>query len=1046
MVLRSSDREKPLPGARINLGPAATATASDSPGETKVGRRGRILHLGPPDPTPIPPPRRPDPRTTLAKQRERKAPPPPSRTQAPPPPPPRTQAPPPPKQQPKAPAPPAAPKERLPFDLAAFTAQVRQIELQRTHLRREIEEHERQIREAERSLERRDWPVIGLLTRRSQETLEERLSALVDNLDGLYSQLLDTVVDADFETGSRAQGLFAELARRFDGLQPVSTADRTRAAPPRDGDRLQNRLAQPALDLMTSPTRPLRLQHGHDKELFIFPWFVAVVGRVGGCGVHDVRDLFISARVAPPNGELVVTLPTGFDQAYRFKNAAACQAFVDAFDAYLDTLPPPTIVAAPSPPPTPQPVPAPASGPRVSAVADKPPASDPVRPAPPELKLASVSPMVPPSGGRPVRADVRLVPLPRGLSVTTEDPFTAPEPSAARPVDQPASPAQAAPDAIERVVAPPVPAPEPQQPHPTALAPTAADAAPPPDAGPPVPQDAPRSTVDAVPVTPSITAPPITAPVEPAVAPSEQTTPVLDAEQALEEPRPQPDATAETALTPVAPIAPAAEASPPIPLDASQLTPDTGPPVAEHAIPPEGLAEAPSARAPDHDPIWDQDAGRTVPDEPTAAPVTGQDDVMPAPILIDPSPAALAPVDGAVGPAPEDAPKPVHDPAPAPATPSPPAVRSDAAASPVMPMVAPTQLGNTPRAPVMPPQAPASAAPTAHRREPIVDDDAAHWSEPLSQLHIPVWPPIEQPPATRRLSPDDEAAQHWSEPVSLIQVPAWPPIGAAGATPSAASRASVKLSAAARSTLDALVTGGRAGLHTSTRTVGALAAGTRTGLHTSARLGAAGLAAVTTYIGDVRTSVATRRHQRHAAPAETVSVRVRPSLLSVPPSVASVLSGRAWRWAAALTVIAMAIAATSPWLWRQYSDQWLASTPSVAPALPTTATAPVSAPTPPPAAPSAAVQPKAEIPAPPRPAPRDARPLSGNEIVQLQGRLRALGFNPGPADGVIGPRTVTAAREFQAAHGLAVTGAIDSALFDDVSVAQAKTMKPPATQ
>ncbi len=1039
MVLRSSDREKPLPGARINLGPAAAAATSDSPGESKVGRRGRVLHLGPPDPTPIPPPRRPDPRTTLAKQRERKAPPPPSRTQAPPPP--RTQAPPPPKQQPKAPA----PKERLPFDLAAFTAQVRQIELQRTHLRREIEEHERQIREAERSLERRDWPVIGLLTRRSQETLEERLSALVDNLDGLYSQLLDTVVDADFETSSRAQGLFAELARRFDGLQPVSTADRARAAPLRDGDRLQSRLAQPTLDLMTSPTRPLRLQHGHDKELFIFPWFVAVVGRVGGCGVHDVRDLFISARVAPPNGELVVTLPTGFDQTYRFKNAAACQAFVDAFDAYLDALPPPPATApavTPSPPPAPQPTPV--RAPSASAVADKPPpASDPVRPAPPELKLASVSPVVPPSGGHPVRADVRLVPLPRGLSATTEDPFTAPEPSAARPVDQPA------PDAIARAVAPPAPAPEPQQPQPTALAPTAAEAAPPPpDASASVPQDAPRSTMDAAPTI--LSAPPvlpITVLVEPAVTPSEQTTPAPTIE-----PQPQPDAVAEAPPAPAAPIAP--EASPPVHQDVSRLLPDPVPvpPVAADATPPGAVAEAPSTPASDLDPADNHDAGPTGPDVAAAAPSTGQDDLMPAPLLIDPSPAALAPVDDAVGPAQEDAPTPVHDPIPVPATPPPPAARSDAAASPVMPRVAPAQPGNRPHVPAMPTQTPAPAALTAQRREPIVDNDAAHWSEPLSQLHIPVWPPIEGPPATRRLSPDDEAAQHWSEPVSLIQVPAWPPIGApsmtpaTGATPSAASRASVKLSAAARSTLDALVTGGRAGLHTSTRTVGVLAAGTRTGLHTSARLGAAGLAAVTTYIGDVRTSVATRRHQRHAAPAETVSVRVRPSLLSVPPSVASVLSGRAWRWAAALTVIAMAIAATSPWLWRQYSDQWLASTPSVAPALPTTATAPVSAPTPPAAAPPAAVQPKAEIPAPPRPAPRDARPLSGNEIVQLQGRLRALGFNPGPADGVIGPRTVTAAREFQAAHGLAVTGAIDSALFDDVSVAQAKTMKPPATQ
>ncbi len=65
--------------------------------------------------------------------------------------------------------------------------------------------------------------------------------------------------------------------------------------------------------------------------------------------------------------------------------------------------------------------------------------------------------------------------------------------------------------------------------------------------------------------------------------------------------------------------------------------------------------------------------------------------------------------------------------------------------------------------------------------------------------------------------------------------------------------------------------------------------------------------------------------------------------------------------------------------------------------------------------------------------------------MQLQARLRALGYNAGPADGVAGPRTVAAAREFQSAQGLPVTGTIDSKLFDDVSAAQAATLRRSGT-
>jgi peptidoglycan hydrolase-like protein with peptidoglycan-binding domain len=126
-------------------------------------------------------------------------------------------------------------------------------------------------------------------------------------------------------------------------------------------------------------------------------------------------------------------------------------------------------------------------------------------------------------------------------------------------------------------------------------------------------------------------------------------------------------------------------------------------------------------------------------------------------------------------------------------------------------------------------------------------------------------------------------------------------------------------------------------------------------------------------------------------------------------------------------------AVTSPLLWRK----------EVVPEAPARTVAqqivPPAAPPAAPAMPAIPAAPPAKAEPPPLPVTAEiGRPLSRTQVIQLQGQLKALGFDPGPADGIVGPRTVTAARAFQAANGQAVTGLIDSRLFDAVAAASSR--------
>lgn len=72
--------------------------------------------------------------------------------------------------------------------------------------------------------------------------------------------------------------------------------------------------------------------------------------------------------------------------------------------------------------------------------------------------------------------------------------------------------------------------------------------------------------------------------------------------------------------------------------------------------------------------------------------------------------------------------------------------------------------------------------------------------------------------------------------------------------------------------------------------------------------------------------------------------------------------------------------------------------------------------------------PAADIP--PAAAAPEAPPLERRELVDLQWQLALHGYDPGPADGNPGPRTIAAIRHYQADAGLPVDGAPTRAVLD----------------
>jgi Putative peptidoglycan binding domain len=93
---------------------------------------------------------------------------------------------------------------------------------------------------------------------------------------------------------------------------------------------------------------------------------------------------------------------------------------------------------------------------------------------------------------------------------------------------------------------------------------------------------------------------------------------------------------------------------------------------------------------------------------------------------------------------------------------------------------------------------------------------------------------------------------------------------------------------------------------------------------------------------------------------------------------------------------------------------------------------PVTADPPPPTVPPIIVA-KPEVAVPPK------GKLEGYEVMEIQTRLKAVGLNPGPLDGVVGGQTASAIKEYEAAKGKPSTGKPDRDLLKQLRQEPAKS-------
>jgi peptidoglycan hydrolase-like protein with peptidoglycan-binding domain len=124
-------------------------------------------------------------------------------------------------------------------------------------------------------------------------------------------------------------------------------------------------------------------------------------------------------------------------------------------------------------------------------------------------------------------------------------------------------------------------------------------------------------------------------------------------------------------------------------------------------------------------------------------------------------------------------------------------------------------------------------------------------------------------------------------------------------------------------------------------------------------------------------------------------------------------------------VAVAAVAAYFFWPKKAVASTTAGATPAAAALLKSQGASPTAQPVPQTAKAPAAATPAPAVPAVPG-LPTFSVPSYDMSVASAQNALKALGYNPGPVDGVFGPATAAALKQFQTAQNLPQTAVIDA--------------------
>lgn len=86
----------------------------------------------------------------------------------------------------------------------------------------------------------------------------------------------------------------------------------------------------------------------------------------------------------------------------------------------------------------------------------------------------------------------------------------------------------------------------------------------------------------------------------------------------------------------------------------------------------------------------------------------------------------------------------------------------------------------------------------------------------------------------------------------------------------------------------------------------------------------------------------------------------------------------------------------------------------------------------------------AEVSQPTMPPPAANRPLAMEEVKEAQKLLKELGFDPGGADGIVGPYTIAAVKRYEPSRGWPASGEVDIRLLESLRASKASPSSPTA--